>query len=391
MSSTGNEDQPNLRLASSINNRHVLVEAFQPERIFDLADKDDLSLSAGACEILEFREQDLILKEERQQLKDKRRKFAIQRNRSATGARATQDLGAVPRMPNCAPRRPAKPNCNNSARSSRPRSRPSGRPLPAKEPREAELQQQRAQLETSVQSLGADLRAKEAHEAELQQEREQLKTSVQSLDAELRAKEASETELRREYAEVKISFQTLQDSFRTNQTRDQALKQELDQLKNSAENQQKLLRQELKQSTEQKDALLRSTEQRYNTWLRQLENNAEDLFASWRWRAGCFIVRIAELALRRGNVRLSADHMREVFAQINAYRVRKTGDLTPKKLDASEHGRLTAPASKRKRLGRSFPPGRYHRLHPQRPGGRSSLSPVDHRSYARTLPAAAGR
>ena len=151
----------------------ILVEAFESGRIFDLADKDDLSLSAGAREILEFREQDLILKEERQQLQDNVE--SLQSREAALKQERAQLETSVQ-------------NLETSLR--------------AKEASETELQQQRAQLETSVQNLETSLRAKEASETELQQQRAQLETSVQNLETSLRAKEASETELQQQRAQL---------------------------------------------------------------------------------------------------------------------------------------------------------------------------------------------
>ena len=259
----------------------TLIDAFESGQILDMADTTDFELSPGAQEILEFYEKDFVLKNEHQQLK------GIMENLEASEAALQQERAQL------------KTSVQSLEGS-----------LRAKEASEAALQQERAQLKTSVQSLEGSLRAKEASEAALQQERAQLKTSIQSLEGSLRAKEASEVALQQENQQNKILFQD----------REKAFKQEIDQLKSSSEAQQKALRQEFSKLTEQKD---NNTEQRYNTWIQQLEYDAEALFASWRWRVGCFIVQIAELALLRGNVHLTADHMRKVFNDIRSYETKK--------------------------------------------------------------------
>ncbi|QQS54593.1 MAG: glycosyltransferase [Candidatus Competibacteraceae bacterium] len=290
----------------------TLIDAFESGQILDIADTTDFELSPGAQEILGFYEEDFALKNEHQCLE------GAMENLQASEAALQQERAQL------------KTSVQSLEGS-----------LRAKEASEAALQQERAQLKTSVQSLEGSLRAKEVSEAALQQERAQLKTSVQSLEGSLRAKEVSEAALQQERAQLKTSVQSLEEILRAKETseaalrreneqnkillqnREKSLTQELDQLKGTAEAQQKALRQELKQSAEQKDALLRNTEQRYEAWLRQLEQDAEALFASWRWRVGCFIVRIAELALLRWNVCLTADHMRKVFNDIRLYEAKK--------------------------------------------------------------------
>lgn len=107
---------------------------------------------------------------------------------------------------------------------------------------------------------------------------------------------------------------------------------ESEQLKNTIQNLRDAARsslQQIEQIQSRGNQLRQEVYQRFSHWNRHLENNAEALFASWRWKIGCFVVQIAERLMGRHDIRLSADNMRDIFAQIRAYRAEAIEQFIP--------------------------------------------------------------